>query len=388
MKIKAAFCLLSAMFCAPVFGAAQVEDIRLWDSPSQTRVVFDLSQKTDHSVFTLTNPDRIVLDIDNAELRTELPEIKSPSIQKMRSGVRNQKDLRVVLDLTSNLKPKTFLLPPNERYGHRLVLDIQKKDEIGHFITQNILDTQQGDRNVVVVIDAGHGGEDPGAIGPTGLREKDVVLAIAKSLKREIDRHEGYEARLTRTGDYYIPLRQRISLTRKHRGDLMVSIHADAFRTPQPRGASVFALSKNGASSEMARWLQKRENDSDLIGGMEPVSISDRQGSLASVLLDLSMTSSINSGISVGSMILNELKTVTKLHKPRVEQAGFVVLKSPDVPSILVETGFISNPTEEKNLGSRRFREKLAKRIFRGIDAYFRRVPPPGTLLAKKKAGV
>lgn len=371
----------------PAVAGVTLNDVRLWDSPAQTRLVFDLSGEVEHMMFSLSSPDRIVLDIEKTTLRADLSRLdtEGTSIKGVRSGVRNGSDLRIVMDMRKPENPKTFLLPPNDRYGYRLVLDIEKEDAIGELIAQKIKRAPEGNRNIIVVIDAGHGGEDPGAIGPAGTREKDVVLAVAKELKKEIDRHEGFEAHLTRTGDYYIPLRKRIMIARKYKADLMVSVHADAFTSPRPRGASVFVLSRTGASSEMARWLSKKENDSDLIGGMEQVSIRDKQENLASVLLDLSMTSSINSGISVGSLILAELGEVTKLHKRQVEQAGFLVLKSPDVPSILVETGFISNPTEEKNLGSWKFRQQLAKRIFRGINKYFLSMPPPGTLLASQR---
>lgn len=369
-------------------SAGTLNDIRLWDSPTQTRLVFDMSSEVNHRIFTLSSPERVVIDIPNTSIKADLSKFKAgtTSIKGIRSGVRNGTDLRLVLDMKEKNKLKSFLLNPNERYGHRLVVDIEKDDDIGDLIDRRMKTTPEtGDRDIIIAIDAGHGGEDPGAVGPRGTHEKDVVLAIAKELKREIDRHEGYKGVLTRTGDYFIPLRKRVTMVRKYKADLMVSIHADAFRSPQPKGASVFALSRTGASSEMARWLSNKENDSDLIGGMEPVSVRGRDTELASVLLDLSMTSSINTGIEVGSYILGEVKKITDLHKPRVEQAGFMVLKSPDVPSILVETGFISNPGEERKLKNSNFRKKLAQKIFKGIDAYFRRVPPPGTLIASKR---
>jgi len=236
-----------------------------------------------------------------------------------------------------------------------------------------------------VVVDAGHGGEDPGAIGPRGTREKDVVLRMAKTLAALINEQPGYTAKLTRTGDYYIGLRNRTILARKYNADLFVSVHADAFRTPQPKGASVFALSQRGATSETARWLARSENRSDLIGGAGNLSLEGRDDLLAGVLLDLSMTASINASLGVGSSVLAELGQVAELHKPGVEQAAFVVLKSPDIPSILVEAGFISNPTEEKKLSSDWYRSRLARAIMGGIDDYFQTTPPPGTLLAWQK---
>lgn len=367
--------------------AASLNDIRLWDAPTQTRVVFDLSGDVEHRIFTLSSPERVVIDIPDTALNVSLSKFKAGNspIKGIRSGVRNGADLRLVLDMKERKRPRSFLLPPNDRYGHRLVIDFEKEDTIGDLIERRMELETGGDRDIIIAIDAGHGGEDPGALGPKGTHEKDVVLEIAKELKREIDRHEGYQGVLTRTGDYFIPLRKRVEMVRKYKADLMVSIHADAFHSPRPKGASVFALSRNGASSEMARWLSNKENNSDLIGGMEPVSVRGRDNELATVLLDLSMTSSINTGIEVGKHILGEVKQITDLHKPQVEQAGFMVLKSPDVPSILVETGFISNPGEERKLRSSKFRKQLAQRIFKGINDYFTRVPPPGTLIASKR---
>ncbi|HBM48809.1 MAG TPA: N-acetylmuramoyl-L-alanine amidase, partial [Marinobacter sp.] len=221
--------------------------------------------------------------------------------------------------------------------------------------------------------------------GPRGTREKDVVLRMAKTLADLVNKQPGFTAKLTRTGDYYIGLRNRTVLARKYNADLFVSVHADAFRTPQPIGASVFALSQRGATSETARWLAQSENSSDLIGGAGGLSLEGRDEMLAGVLLDLSMTASINASLGVGSSVLGRLGNVAKLHKPGVEQAAFVVLKSPDIPSILVEAGFISNPKEEKNLASQWYRDKLASAIMDGIHEYFRRTPPPGTLLAWQK---
>jgi N-acetylmuramoyl-L-alanine amidase len=289
--------------------------------------------------------------------------------------------------LKGDIKPRSFQLEPNQQYGHRLVVDLidegglKARKSSEPTISQN----SNGKRDIIVVVDAGHGGEDPGAIGPRGTREKDVVLKMAKTLADLIEAKPGYTARLTRNGDYYIDLRSRTLLARKHNADLFVSVHADAFRTPQPRGASVFALSQRGATSETARWLAKSENRSDLIGGAGGVSLDGRDEMLAGVLLDLSMTASINSSLGVGSSILGRLGNVAKLHKRGVEQAAFAVLKSPDIPSILVEAGFISNPTEEQNLSTSWYREKISRAVFEGIDDYFQKTPPPGTLLAWQK---
>lgn len=367
-----------------------VEGARIWPAPDHTRLVLDTAGKVDHNVFSLSAPSRLVIDLKNVDLKTDFSalDLSGSPIQRIRSARRNGDDLRVVLDLKSNIKPRSFQLEPNQQYGHRLVVDLI--DE-GGLKTQKaaqptVTQSPNGKRDIIVVIDAGHGGEDPGAIGPRGTREKDVVLSMAKTLQSLINQKPGFTAKLTRTGDYYIDLRGRTLLARKHNADLFVSMHADAFRTPQPRGASVFALSQRGATSESARWLAQSENSSDLIGGAGGVSLSGRDEMLAGVLLDLSMTASINSSLGVGSSILGRLGNVTRLHKPGVEQAAFVVLKSPDIPSLLVEAGFISNPEEERNLASSAYQRKLANAVFDGIHDYFSKTPPPGTLLAYQKA--
>lgn len=382
-------CLALGMAAALPSVAAQnqIEDVRLWSAPDHTRVVFDTSTEPEHVLFALKSPDRLVVDIKNATMKANLNAVdvgKGP-VKRIRSGVRNGDDLRIVLDLNGPLSPKSFVLSPNQKYGHRLVIDLNKGAESLKRDQKPSVANEDGDRDVIIAIDAGHGGEDPGAIGPAGTYEKNVVLKMAKELKAEVDRHEGYRAVLTRTGDYYINLSGRTALARKHGADLFVSLHADAFKSSRPRGASVFALSQKGATSETAKWLADKENRSDLIGGAGPLSINDKQSSLASVLLDLSMTSSINTGINMGSLMLNEMKKVTKLHKKQVEQAAFVVLKSPDIPSLLVESGFISNPQEERNLNSSSYRVKFVRAMFVGINDYFRASPPPGTLLAKKR---
>lgn len=377
--------------CAGQQALAQVpvESARIWPAPDHTRVVFDIGKSVQHNVFSLSNPARLVIDMSDARLAADLEnlDLSGSPIRRIRSAPRNGNDLRVVLDLESDIKPRSFQLEPNQQYGHRLVVDLideSRREEIREEARQITHDTS-GKRDIVVVVDAGHGGEDPGAIGPSGTREKDVVLRMAKTIADKINAREGYVAKLTRTGDYYIGLRNRTLLARKHNADLFVSVHADAFRTPRPRGASVFALSQRGATSETARWLARSENRADLIGGAGSLSLEGKDDMLAGVLLDLSMTASINASIGVGGEILNNLGQVAQLHKRDVEQAAFAVLKSPDIPSILVEAGFISNPTEEKNLNSHRYRDRLADAVVRGVEEYFTRTPPPGTLIAWKK---
>jgi len=384
--------ILAMLVVWPVAALAgkDVESVRIWPAPDHTRLVLDIAGKVEHNVFSLSGPSRLVIDMKDVTLKADFSalDLSGSPIQRIRSAPRNGNDLRVVLALKSEIKPRSFQLEPNQQYGHRLVVDLI--DEGGLKVQKpakpTVTDNANGKRDVIVVIDAGHGGEDPGAIGPRGTREKDVVLSMAKTLQRIIDGKPGFTAKLTRTGDYYIDLRSRTLLARKHNADLFVSVHADAFRTPQPRGASVFALSKRGATSESARWLAQSENRSDLIGGAGGVSLSGRDEMLAGVLLDLSMTASINSSLGIGSSILGKLGNVTKLHKRGVEQAAFVVLKSPDIPSLLVEAGFISNPQEERNLSSSSYQRKLANAVFDGIYDYFSDTPPPGTLLAAQKA--
>ena len=376
------------LLCASLVAQAgtRVEGARVWPAPDHTRLVLDTGGKVAHNIFSLDNPSRLVIDLKNADLQADFAklDLSGSPIRRIRSAPRNGTDLRVVLDLASKIKPRSFELEPNGQYGHRLVVDLIDEDgsRLEKASKPTVTQSSAGKRDVVVVIDAGHGGEDPGAIGPRGTREKDVVLKMAQTLAKLINERPGYTAKLTRTGDYYIGLRNRTLLARKYNADLFVSVHADAFRTPQPKGASVFALSQRGATSETARWLAQSENRSDLTGG---VSLDGRDDMLAGVLLDLSMTASINASLGVGSSVLGKLGGVAKLHKSGVEQAAFVVLKSPDIPSILVEAGFISNPQEEKNLSTEWYRSRLASAIMKGIDEYFQKTPPPGTLLAHQK---
>ncbi len=387
MRVVLGFLLM--MTASLASAAAQVEGVRIWPAPDHTRLVLDTAGAVEHNVFSLSDPSRLVIDLKNVSLKTDFSKVdlEGSPIRRIRSARRNGNDLRVVLDLASDIKPRSFALEPNQQYGHRLVVDLidEKGSRIERATSPTVTQDSAGKRDIIVVIDAGHGGEDPGAIGPRGTREKDVVLRMAKTLADLVNKQPGFTAKLTRTGDYYIGLRNRTILARKYNADLFVSVHADAFRTPQPSGASVFALSQRGATSETARWLAQSENSSDLIGGAGGLSLEGRDEMLAGVLLDLSMTASINASLGVGSSVLGRLGNVAKLHKPGVEQAAFVVLKSPDIPSILVEAGFISNPKEEKNLASQWYRDKLAGAIMDGIHEYFQRTPPPGTLLAWQK---
>lgn len=360
--------------------------MRLWRAPDHTRVVLDLSEPVNHALLELDNPRRLVVDISDARLLdtlTDLPLDNTP-IDRVRSGVRQGDDLRIVFDLSAEVRPKSFPLEPNERTGHRLVVDLfDEGDAADSDSTVKSVDELSGRRDIIVAIDAGHGGEDPGALGPNRLQEKRVVLAIARKLFQRLEGVEGIKPVMIRDGDYYVSLRGRRDLARKYQADLFVSIHADAFRQASANGASVYALSTRGASSTAAQYLADRENAADLVGG---VRLSDKDDVLAGVLTDLSMTATLDTSLSLGAKVLTEIDDIAKLHKRKVEQAGFAVLKSPDIPSILVETGFISNPAEAKRLNSAGYQGQLARALQRGIEAWFRSHPPAGTLLAWQRA--
>ena len=334
----------------------------------------------------LTSPYRTVIDIKNAKMDKEptQPESSDKYLQKIRAAARNKDDLRIVLDLKKFVSYKSFQLKPNSRYGYRLVIDLNgtdSKDQEEKEILEEVTASNRP-RDVIIAIDAGHGGEDPGAKGPSGVYEKDVVFKIAKRLVEVINNERGMRAVMIREGDYYMPLRKRIEKARKHRADLFMSIHADAFRDPKVNGSSVYVLSQRGASSEAARWLAESENASDLIGG---VSLDVKDDVLASVLLDLSQTASLEASIDIADRVLKGLKGIGKVHKRTVQSAGFAVLKSPDIPSILIETAFISNPREEKKLLSQQHQTSMANAILDGLRGYFRDFAPEGTLLASRK---
>jgi N-acetylmuramoyl-L-alanine amidase len=345
--------------------------------------VFDLSGPTEHKLIVLDNPGRIVLDVENARIKASITDLKleGTPVQLVRTGVRDGDDLRVVLELNAAVKPRSFFLKANEQAGDRLVLDLYDKTPRAEAVATKSV--QHNDkRDIIIAIDAGHGGEDPGAIGPNRSREKDVVLAIARELNALLKADKGFQPTMIRTGDYYISLRGRRDLARQRQADLFVSIHADAFKRREAHGASVYALSTQGATSTAASYLAQRENASDLVGG---VTLSDKDDLLAGVLADLSMTSTLDNSLKLGEKVLRNVDTVAKLHKNRVEQAGFAVLKSPDIPSILVETGFISNPSESKLLSSSAYQKKMARAIHAGIREWFLAHPPSGTLIAWQK---
>lgn len=385
--IRIATILAAIVLWSTPAAAVQVENVRTWPAPDHTRVVFDLDSTVTYNVFPLDDPDRVVIDLKHTRLATEIRRSSRPDrlLRRIRSAPRKNGGLRVVLDLKRPIRHRSFLLGPNKQYGHRLVVDLYPKTaNTGDRVVKNDSTDQAPDglRDVVVAVDPGHGGDDPGAAPRRGVHEKDVVLAISRELARIIDAREGMRAVLIRNGDYYVGLRRRMELARQARADLFVSVHADAFRDPRVHGASVYVISRRGASSEAARWLAAQENAADLAGG---VSLDDREEGVATVLLDMSQTSSLRASREVGRRVLSRLGRIGPLHKRRVERAGFMVLKAPDIPSILVETGFITNALDERRLMDPAERRAIAGAIAEGVAGYFEVHPPAGTLLAKRR---
>ena len=389
-------CLWLAVQSVALAGTVNFESVRLSVASDHTRVVFDTSAAvTTKKVFSLPNPNRLVIDVSAAQASSVLESVSAAGLV---TGVRTAKfdnnTLRIVLDLKQAAKERTFTLKPNELYGHRLVVDLYGAEATPvvakatpavtkkKVVRKSVADKPAVLRDLVIAIDAGHGGKDSGARGSRGTREKTIVLAIARQLAELVRKEPGMRPVMIRDGDYYIGLRQRINKARKHNADLFISIHADAFRKQSARGSSVFVLSTRGASSEMGRWLADQENAADLAGG---VSLDDKDDLLAEVLLDLSQSATLEASHEVAANMLGGLKRLGKTHKSTVQRAGFVVLKSPDIPSILVETAFISNPQEEKKLRDKRHQKKLAQAMLTGIRDYFGNNPPPGTHMVSRK---
>ena len=382
-------CLAVVLFSAGLSAANAdvVENLRVWAGPDGTRVVLDLDGAVEHSLIELDDPHRVVIDLKNTQLKRSLTFDPNSSgvVRGVRHGVRAGNDLRVVLDLDRRAQPQSFLLDPAGAYGHRLVIDLVPEGAVpaAQRVRQATRSLTDGERDMIVAIDAGHGGEDPGAIGPSGTFEKDVVLAIAQSLKDKLDRMPGVRGVLLRTDDYFIPLQERYQRARQARADLFVSIHADAFRDFRVRGSSVYVLSRRGASSEAARMLAKSENEADLIGG---VRLDRDDDVLSSVLLDLSQSVTMDYSQHAAEQLLNQLGSVGRRHRKRVESANFVVLRSPDVPSVLIEVGFISNPQDEQNLNTRQHRDKVAQAIAQGVHRHFTKTAPQGSWYASNRA--
>ncbi len=433
--LKFTLLALALIAAAPSLSAAEtIVASRVWPAQEYTRVTLESARPIKHQFFFVTNPERLVVDLEGVELDAELKALPAkvgpadPYIQSVRVGINRPNVVRVVFDLKTEVKPSVFPLAPVGEYKHRLVLDIYpavaadpllallapKPDNIGEIAAageakveappaprgreapseEKTAKLEPGkpkegakakapkvERLVIIAIDAGHGGEDPGARGKRGTREKDVTLAIARRLKAQIDKESNMRSVMVRDGDYYIALSDRVTKSRRVQADLFVSIHADAWVRPDVKGSSVFALSERGATSTAARMLAQRENKSDLIGG---VNFGVKDPVLARTLLDLSLTATINDSLKLGKAVLAELGDVNSLHKAAVEQAGFAVLKAPDIPSILVETAFISNPDEEKRLKDSAYQDKIATAILGGIKRYLAQNPP----LARSKVAV
>lgn len=363
-------------FATAAAASAQIQNIRLAKNKGYVRLVFDLNNIADHSVFSLHAPERVVLDIKNAQMSHGMVDrLQANSlIRRIRSGVRHGNDLRVVFDLSEEVTPRSFTLAPSGTSGHRLVLDLHDNEKSARVKTVK-------KRDVIVAIDAGHGGKDPGATGHSGTHEKTITLQIAKRLEKYINEQRGMKAVLVRKNDRFMRLRDRIEKARDHQADMMISLHADSFPDPRARGSSIYALSVDGASSETARMLADKENASDILFGDVSLAVEDQM--VKEVLFDLSLTGTIESSLDIGGEILHEIKSVNRVHKKKVQQAGFAVLKAPNIPSVLFETAFLSNPREEKNLRSPAHQIKVARAITRGVNKYFARKAPPGTWLAE-----
>lgn len=369
----AAALLALAMAWPLAVPAAELEDVRVWAGPDATRVVFDLNAAAEHNLFMLDNPARVVIDLDQSQRKDGVPASQDGrgAVKRVRSGKRGDNGLRLVLDLAGESRAKSFVLKPQGKYGHRLVVDVEPLNAAPAVASAPSKPSEPvalGYKPIVIAIDAGHGGEDSGARGPSGVLEKHVALQIARRLAKLVDNKPGMKAVLVRDGDYYVGLRQRIAKAREAQADLFISIHADAFTDRRVHGSSIYVLSERGASSEHARTLAQRENDSDLIGG---VRLDDKDDILASVLIDISQTAALEASFDVGARMLSEMGSINKLHKKSVQQAGFAVLKAPDIPSVLVETAFISNRDEERRLKDPGYQQRMAQQLMRGIEGYF-----------------
>jgi len=387
--------LFLLIFTSKAYSKNDVNAVRIWPAQEYTRITIESIAPLNNDQMILKNPERVVIDLKdiaiNAIIKT-LPSqlsVNDPNIKKIRVAQFTPNVTRIVIDLKGQARVKIFSLKPIDPYNDRLVIDLypENQDSIAVLLRQlesknspdQIIKTKKNTtkekriiNKIIVAIDAGHGGEDPGAIGKGGTREKDINLQISKKLKVLIDKEKNMKAVLIRDGDYFIPLAARVKKARKIKANIFISIHADAFTKRSVRGSSIFALSEKGATSAFAKLIANKENESDLIGG---VSIDDKDPLLAKTLLDLSQSATVDDSINLGNHVLKKVKRVNRLHKKHVEQAGFAVLKAPDIPSILIETAFLSNPTEEKNLRSKAFQDKLVKSILKGIKSYLKTKP-------------
>lgn len=400
-RLCSALLFLALTLVSACVNANVLEGVRVWPSPDETRVVIDVKSEVKFSYFTLSGPDRLVVDLQQTSLGAKLPVSVSDSaiLTKIRSSSPPEKSTyRLVLELKKSTTPQLFKLAPTPggQYGHRLVIDLPHGEsggssassaKSGNSASQVSRDASQlyGTEDIVVAIDAGHGGEDPGSIGPSRRYEKDVTLSVANKLAAQINAVPGMRAVLTRRGDYFVNLNKRSEIARKNKAHLLVSVHADAFRSPKPRGASVFVLNTRRANTEIARWVENHEQQSELLGGAgEVLSKNNADRNVSQTLLDLQFSHSQKEGYKVASNILREMGKVAHLHKKEPVNASLAVLKSPDIPSVLVETGFISNPTEEKLLFQRSHQDKLARAMTKAVVQYFENNPPEGTLFANR----
>lgn len=372
--VAAVLLIISSPF---TYATEKVESLRVWASPTSTRIVLDMSGEAKYKLFTLDNPHRLVLDIADTELKSKLDEamLKDSGITKVRYAHEKGR-VRIVFDLESKVSSSSFILAPNQSYSHRLVIDLAQTATKTPTPTVKADAKKHTTREFIVAIDPGHGGDDTGAIGlKKKLREKDVVFAVSKKLEAMINAQKGMRAYLVRSGDYYVGLRKRMTLAREQGADLFISVHADSFNDPRASGASVFVLSEKGASNEASRWLAERENRADLVGG---VSLEDKGDVLASVLLDLSQTASRSASHELATHLITNLAKVTDMHHKSVQRAGFMVLKSPDIPSVLVELGFVSNHVGEEKLALATHQHALANALLAGVKSYAAKRTLPG----------
>ena len=429
--------LIALLSFSPLVSAAELRDLRLWDSPDSTRLVFDIDGEVQHKVFTLDHPDRVVIDISSIDKKSAAEFINKAAIKgvvtKVRYGARDDGSTRVVLEVSKPVDPKSFGMQANGAYGYRLVVDLFNVSSattpasvsaapapqpqsaapvavvkaapapatpvvvakiapvappvsiapVAQAVVMSKPAVRVTEKPIVIAVDAGHGGEDPGAHGPTGVQEKEVSLAIARRLARMINDQPGMKAVLTRDGDYYVGLRERVQKARGVQADLFISIHCNALQRPDMHGTAVYVLSPRGATNEHNRWLANQENSADMVGGID---IQDKDHELAAVLIDLSQSATMEASFDLGSRMLSSLSEINNLQKDKVQQAGFVVLKAPDIPSVLVETAFITNPEEERQLASADYQQQMADSMLNGIKGYFQSYRPQQQVVMNEPA--